>query len=196
VLANRAQPGTRCAQLLPRRAVDAFARAAQLAPHHPDPLTSWAEVALWQGKPQEAITLGQRQAALADWRRAMADPQAGHRGETAASLALAEATWAHLRCQAVADARTALAASSISISDTITMREIMHVDGPLCARVSGGQSDAQSGLLRWIRLPYHPSHSLLPRVTLDQRTDVHEVGHGLAPLGDDLLGKRAARYRH
>jgi len=138
-------------------AAAAFARAAQLAPHHPDPLTSWAEVAIWQGKPEQAITLanralaldsrdgdgyrlrataeialGRRQAALADWRKALADPQVGQRGETAASLATAEATWAHLRCQAVADAHTALAAGSLTISDTTTMQEIVHVDAPHC----------------------------------------------------------------
>ncbi len=150
-------------QALLQRAADAFARAAELAPHHPDPLTSWAEVAIWQSRPAQAISLAdralaldprdgdgyrlraqaelalnRRQAALADWRRALADPQVEHRGETAASLALAEATWAHQRCRAVADAGAALAAGSVTISGTASMHEIVHVDGPLCPH--GGRS--------------------------------------------------------
>jgi tetratricopeptide (TPR) repeat protein len=137
------------------RAAQAFARAAALAPHHPDPLTSWAQVALWQGNTHLAQSLlaraqaldprdgdayrlrataelaqGRRAAALTDWRRALADPDAGHPGEIAAQLALAEATWAHARCPAVRDARTAL--GEPDTPDLSAMTEIVHVDGPHC----------------------------------------------------------------
>ncbi|HUY56147.1 MAG TPA: O-antigen ligase family protein [Candidatus Nanopelagicaceae bacterium] len=137
------------------RAALAFARAAVLAPHHPDPLTSWAEVALWQGQAKQAfdlsnqalamdardgdgyrlraqaeLALGQRAAALADWRRALANPTLSHPGQTAAQLALAEATWAHARCAAVHDARAALGAPDTT--DRATMQEIVRVDGRRC----------------------------------------------------------------
>jgi tetratricopeptide (TPR) repeat protein len=132
----------------------------QLEPHHPDPLTSWAQVALWQRNTRKALgllqralqldpaggdayrlragadmALGHREAALADWRRALADPQAAQAGATAAQLALAEASWARQRCQAVRDARFALvqgAAPNLTL-----LQEILHVDGPRCAGSAG-----------------------------------------------------------
>jgi len=113
-----ATPGT-WDQTLLARAAGAFARAATLAPRHPDPLTGEAQVALWQGQPvrarqlagqalaldprdgdawrlraEAAFALGDRQDALAFWRRALADPTVAQYGPTAAHLALAEATWA------------------------------------------------------------------------------------------------------
>jgi tetratricopeptide (TPR) repeat protein len=149
-----ARPNTWDQSLL-ARAAEAFARAATPAPHHPDPLTSGAQVALWQGRPAQAVALanralaldsldgdgyrlrgdaeaalGRRSPAVVDWRRALADPSAGHRGETAAHLAVAEATWAHAKCQAVADARRALDAGDEPYPTT--MREIVFVDGPRC----------------------------------------------------------------
>ena len=148
------KPATWDAGLL-ARAAQAFARAAALAPRHPDPLTSWAQVALWQGRMSQAQTLlrraltldprdgdayrlragieistGKRQPALADWRRALLDPNLNHAGETASQLALAEATWAHARCPAVRDARTAL--TEPDTPNLATMREILHVDGARC----------------------------------------------------------------
>ena len=137
------------------RAALAFAHAAALAPHHPDPLTSWAEVADWQGNPslalslanralvldpldgdgyrlraQAELALGRRSAAVADWRRALLDPNLGHPGETASQLALAEATWANDHCAAVRDARTALAKPDTA--NLSQMQEIVQVDGPRC----------------------------------------------------------------
>lgn len=137
------------------RAAEAFARAAVLAPRHPDPLTSEAQVALWQGRDAAALVLlgralaldprdgdayrlraqaeldgGRKRAALADWRLALADANLGHRGDTAGRLALAEATWAGARCPAVGDARAALLEPDTP--DPATMREIIHVDGPRC----------------------------------------------------------------
>jgi O-antigen ligase/tetratricopeptide (TPR) repeat protein len=142
-------------QTLLQRAAQAFARAAQLAPHHPDPLTSRAQVALWQGQPGTAIVLatralaldpddgdayfmrgqgeqalGERQQAVADWRRALADSDLGHRGQAAGELALAEATWDRQRCAAVADALAALQQSDVF--SATAMQEIVHVDGPRC----------------------------------------------------------------
>ena len=76
------------------------------------------------------LALGRRQAALADWRRALLDPNLGHPGQTAAQLALAEATWAHARCAAVTDARTAL--GEPDTTNPSVMREIVRVDGPRC----------------------------------------------------------------
>jgi hypothetical protein len=61
---------------------------------------------------------------------ALDDPTTQHRGATAASAALAEATWAHARCQAVTDARLALAAGDAPNPNT--MREIVVVDAPHC----------------------------------------------------------------
>ena len=142
-------------QTLLQRAAEAFARAAQLAPHHPDPLTSGAQVALWQGQPRAAIalanralardpvdgdayfmrgqaeqSLGDRQLAVADWRRSLDDADLGHRGQAAGELALAEATWDRQRCAAVADAQAALQQSDVF--SATAMQEIVHVDGPRC----------------------------------------------------------------
>lgn len=139
------------------RAAQSFARAARIAPRHPDPLTSGAQVALWQGRENDAQTLiaraltldsqdgdsyrlraevdllhGQRDAALSDWRRALADPNVSQRGATAAQLALAEATWVHARCAAVRDATDALVAGDAA--DAARMAEILHVDAPACRR--------------------------------------------------------------
>jgi len=144
-------------QGLLERAAVAFARAAQVAPRHPDPLTSGAQVALWQGRLDQALMLaaralaldprdgdgyrlraeveivaGERRAALADWRRALADPNVGQRGPTAAHLALAEATWARQPCAALADARTALTSGGLAAQDTSRTGEIMHVDAVRC----------------------------------------------------------------
>jgi hypothetical protein len=58
------------------------------------------------------------------------DSATGHRGATTAELALAEATWAHAKCRAVADARLALAAGDEP--NASTMHEIVSVDGPHC----------------------------------------------------------------
>ena len=149
-----ARPATWDRPLL-ARAAEAFARAAVLAPRHPDPLTSEAQVALWQGRDPAAMALlgralaldprdgdayrlraqaeldgGKKRAALADWRLALADANLGHRGDTAGRLALAEATWAGDRCLAVGDARAALLQPDTP--DPATMREIVHVDGPRC----------------------------------------------------------------
>jgi hypothetical protein len=65
---------------------------------------------------------------------ALVDPTLAHAGQAAAKLALAEATWAHQRCLAASEARSALASGSISIADTATMHEIVHVDGPACRK--------------------------------------------------------------
>ncbi len=150
-------------QTLLARADGAFARAAALAPRHPDPLTGRAQVTLWEGQPvrarqlagqalaldprdgdgwrlraEAAFALGDRQDALASWRRALADPAVAQRGPTAARLALAEATWAHARCAAVRDAWAALATGDLGAQDASRMGEILHVDAPLCrASVSG-----------------------------------------------------------
>jgi len=150
-------------QTLLARAAGAFARAAALAPRHPDPLTGGAQVALWQGQPararqlagqalaldprdgdgwrlraEAAFALGDRQDALASWRRALADPTVAQRGPTAARLALAEATWAHARCAAVRDTQAALATGELDAQDASRMGEILHVDAPLCrASISG-----------------------------------------------------------
>ena len=139
------------------RAAAAFARAAQLAPRHPNPLTSGAQVALWQGHLDQALALATRAlaldprdgdgyrlraeveitargrlAALADWRRALADPNASQRGPTSAHLALAEATWAHQPCAALDDARAAITNGSLTAQDAARMREIVHVDAVRC----------------------------------------------------------------
>lgn len=145
------------------RAAQAFARAASLAPHHPDPLISWAQVLLWQGRPQEAfdlanralaldsrdgdgyrvradaeMALGQRADALADWRHALDDPAVGQRGPTAGQLALAEATWARARCAAVIYGQMALGAGGLTSHDATVMAEIVHVDGPQCRKPRHG----------------------------------------------------------
>jgi len=145
------------------RAAQAFARAADLAPHHPDPLTSGAQVALWQGQPRQArdladralalddrdgdgyrlradaeMALGQRDDALTDWRRALVDPMVGQRGQTAAHLALAEATWARARCAAVTHGKMALSAGGLSSHDAAMMAEIIRVDGRQCLSLRHG----------------------------------------------------------
>jgi len=144
-------------------AAQAFARAAALAPHHPDPLVSGSQVALWQGQVQQAldlarravamdpqmgdgyrvraeaeIALGEREAALADWRRALQDPNLGQRGADAAHLALAESTWAGARCQAVEHARDALAADGLTPRDAQFMQEIVHLAASHCAAGGAG----------------------------------------------------------
>jgi hypothetical protein len=143
-------------------AAQAFARAAALAPHHPDPLASGSQVALWEGQVLQALDLarhavamdpqmgdgyraraeaeiaqGQREAALADWRQALRDPNLGQRGTDAAHLALAEATWAGARCRAVADAQEALSAGGLTPHDAQYMREIVHLAPPNCAALRG-----------------------------------------------------------
>lgn len=148
------QPATWNQSLL-QRAAEAFARTAQLAPHHPDPLTSGAQVALWQGQPGAAMALanralvldprdgdgyflrgqaeqalGQRRLAVADWRRSLDDAELGQRGAAAGELALAEATWDQQHCSAVAAAREAL--QEADVFSATAMLEIVHVDGPRC----------------------------------------------------------------
>ncbi len=159
---DAAAPATWNRDLL-ARAAQAFARAADLAPHHPDPLISWAQVLLWQGRPQQAfdlanralaldsrdgdgyrvradaeIALGQRADALADWRHALDDPAVGQRGPTAGQLALAEATWARARCTAVVYGQMALGAGGLTSHDATVMAEIVHVDGPQCRKPRHG----------------------------------------------------------
>ncbi len=145
-----------------QRAALAFARAAVLAPRHPDPLVAGAQVALWQGLAQRALqlaqqavtmdpqmgdgyrvraeaelALGRRPSALADLRQALRDPYLGQRGPTAAQLALAEATWAGVRCAGFADAHQALQAGGLSSADGAVMNEIVRVDATRCNEALG-----------------------------------------------------------
>jgi hypothetical protein len=81
-----------------------------------------------RGQAEQA--LGRRQRAVADWRRVLADAELGHRGQTVGELALAEATWDHEHCLAVANAQAALAQPGVF--SATAMQEIVHVDGARC----------------------------------------------------------------
>jgi hypothetical protein len=91
----------------------------------------------YRARAEAEIALGEREAALADWRQALRDPNLGQRGTDAAHLALAEATWAGARCRALADAREALAAGGLATRDAQYMREIVHLAPPHCAAGNG-----------------------------------------------------------